>query len=67
MELSPKLAELTPKAMEITPQVLEIVTGRPEKLNNRTANAYVVSGKRLSARRIPAPPIKRLISLSVFG
>ena len=54
MELSPKLAELTPKAMEITPQVLEIVTGRPERLNNRAANAYVVSGKGLSARRDPA-------------
>lgn len=54
MELSPKLAELTPKAMEITPQVLEIVTGRPEGLNNRAANAYVVSGKGLSARRDPA-------------
>lgn len=40
--------------MEITPQVLEIVTGRPERLNNRAANAYVVSGKGLSARRDPA-------------
>lgn len=54
MELSPKLAELTPKAMEITPQALEIVTGRSERLNNRAANAYVVSGKGLSARRSPA-------------
>ncbi len=40
--------------MEITPQVLEIVTGRPERLNNRAENAYVVSGKGLSARRDPA-------------
>ena len=54
MELSPKLAELTPKAMEITPQALEIVTGRSERLNNRAANAYVISGKGLSARRSPA-------------
>lgn len=40
--------------MEITPQALEIVTGRSERLNNRAANAYVVSGKGLSARRSPA-------------
>ena len=30
--------------MEITPQALEIVTGRSERLNNRAANAYVISG-----------------------
>ena len=29
--------------MEITPQALEIVTGRSERLNNRAANAYVIS------------------------
>lgn len=46
--------ELSPKAMEITPQALEIVTGRSERLNNRAANAYIVSGKELSARRSPA-------------
>ena len=40
--------------MEITPQALEIVTGRSERLNNRAANAYVISGKGLSARRSPA-------------
>ena len=39
--------------MEITPQALEIVTGRSERLNNRAANAYVISGKWLSARRSP--------------
>ena len=40
--------------MEITPQALEIVTGRSERLNNRAANAYVISGKGLSARRSSA-------------
>ena len=40
--------------MCIRDRVLEIVTGRPERLNNRAANAYVVSGKVLSARRDPA-------------
>lgn len=40
--------------MEITPQALEIVTGRSERLNNKAANAYVISGKGLSARRSPA-------------
>ncbi|HAY23551.1 hypothetical protein GAX96_21265 [Phocaeicola vulgatus] len=66
MELSPKLAELTPKAMEITPQALEIVTGRSERLNNRAANAYVISGKGFYPP-VEAPPMKELISLSVFG
>lgn len=52
--------------MEITPQALEIVTGRSERLNNRAANAYVISGKGFYPP-VEAPPMKELISLSVLG